>query len=104
MFLNRRISSTLILVLVALFFTGCKTKYEKFKEASDLIRAEGAFSVRNAQELSEKLTKLLQNEDARKDCGSMNKRYVYGQRGASEAVYHALIRELKSNIHPSEAR
>lgn len=80
------------------------SNYEKFKEATDLIRAEGAFSVRNAQELSEKLTELLRNEDIRKNYGSMNKRYVYGQRGASEAVYHALIRELKSNIHPSEAR
>lgn len=78
--------------------------YEKFKEASDLIHAEGAFSVRTAQELSEKLTALLKNEEARKNCSSMNKRYVYGQRGASETVYHALIRELKSNIHPSEAQ
>ncbi len=36
MFLNRRISSTIILVLVALFFTGCKSKFEKLRTSNNI--------------------------------------------------------------------
>lgn len=36
MFLNRRISLTLVLLLFTLFFTGCKSKFEKLRNSNNL--------------------------------------------------------------------
>lgn len=61
-------------------------EYDKYREAIELIEAEGAFSVNNALELEEVLNKLLQKEDICKKVSEASKEYVYARKGATDKV------------------
>lgn len=76
--------------------------YTKFKEATDLIQAGGAFSVQTTEELRNRLRVLFDNHEARKSCGDINKHYVHSQQGASKIVYQSLVQTLSNSFHLSE--
>jgi 3-deoxy-D-manno-octulosonic-acid transferase len=60
-------------------------KYQKFKEAQDLIRIGGAFSINDAQELKLAASKLINLED-RQHLGQKLKDYVREHAGATAII------------------
>lgn len=69
-------------------------KYQKFKEAVSLIREGGAFSVKNATELTELLDSLLESPAIAATAGRKALDYVCSQLGATEVISEALNRKL----------
>ena len=70
-------------------------KFEKFKEAVDLIRRGGAFNVNNVAELEKTTTKLLGDSGALAAASRICKDYVDEMRGATRAVMNFLQINLK---------
>ncbi len=64
--------------------------YEKFKEATDLVDAEGAFSIENALELESLLDKLLQDDTLLKHTSEISRKYVYEKQGATNLIVQYL--------------
>ncbi len=60
--------------------------YQKFKEARELIKLGGAFSIGNQEELFEILDKLVKDSDFRKEAGEIAKNYVLSNTGATEKI------------------
>ncbi len=65
-------------------------RYEKFREASDLIDCGGAFSVKDAKEAEVKITQLLTNESMREESASACLEYVNKNTGATSRISAAL--------------
>ena len=65
-------------------------RYHKFKEAADLIRLGGAFSISNENELQECIEKLLNNHDAYSSACNISKRYMLENTGATEKIMKGL--------------
>ena len=63
-------------------------KYDKFREAHDLITCQGGFSIKNYEELSDTLDKLFENP---KYYGANAQNYVNGELGASQIIYDAIM-------------
>ena len=61
-------------------------KYDKFKEARDLIRLGAAFSVANVEELKQKMDQLLNGPSELSSAGTAAKSYVYDNRGATDTI------------------
>jgi len=64
--------------------------YHKFKEAVDLVRLGGAFSVSNENELQECLEKLLNDHEAYKSACDISRRYMLENTGATEKIVRGL--------------
>ena len=64
--------------------------YHKFKEAVDLVRLGGAFSVSNENELQECIEKLLNNDNAYSSACEISKRYMLENTGATEKIMKGL--------------
>ena len=62
-------------------------KYEKFREAHDLIACKGGFSIKRYDELSETLDMLFENP---KKYGANAQQYVNTELGASQIIYDAI--------------
>jgi 3-deoxy-D-manno-octulosonic-acid transferase len=62
--------------------------YQKYHEATGLIEAGGAFSIRDAQEFSEKVNGLLENAGQRETHGRSAAAFVASRRGATEKILH----------------
>jgi 3-deoxy-D-manno-octulosonic-acid transferase len=60
--------------------------FQKFKEARDLIEAEAAFSVTNAEELKTKIDRLLNDPDELVKAGNAAKKYVEENTGATYKI------------------
>lgn len=60
--------------------------HEKFKEATDLIEKEGAFSFKESNELSKLVDKLLSNEDYYKKSSDICRGYIEENIGACERI------------------
>jgi 3-deoxy-D-manno-octulosonic-acid transferase len=72
--------------------------YEKFKEATDLVDTEGAFSIENALELETLLDKLLQDDTLLKHTSEISRKYVYEKQGATNLIVQYLhINRLLTN-------
>ncbi len=61
-------------------------KFEKFKEAVELIKAGAAFSVNNKEELKTQMDLLLTENDFYKKSCETAKGYVFENRGATEKI------------------
>jgi 3-deoxy-D-manno-octulosonic-acid transferase len=66
------------------------TEYDKFKEATDLVEAEGAFSIENALELENLLDNLFEDNLALENASNICKNYVYEKQGATEKIIEYL--------------
>lgn len=60
--------------------------YQKFIEATDLIKANGAASVMDAVELEDSLNDLILNENLRLEMGAKAENYVIKMAGATEEI------------------
>lgn len=65
-------------------------RYEKFKEACDLIRVKGAFCVMEALDLKEMLTRFNTDEKFLKQGGEASMNYVMSRKGATENIMNNL--------------
>lgn len=68
-------------------------KYQKFKEARDLIEQGAAFSVINAEELKIKMDHLLNDPEQLSKAGDAAKKYVVENTGATQKI----IRYIQEN-------
>jgi 3-deoxy-D-manno-octulosonic-acid transferase len=66
------------------------TEFEKFKEATDLVDAEGAFTIENAIELETLLDRLLADNVSLDKAGAICKSYVYEKQGATSTIMEYL--------------
>ncbi|MGK0329178.1 MAG: 3-deoxy-D-manno-octulosonic-acid transferase [Polaribacter sp.] len=65
-------------------------KYNKFKEAVDLVNIGGCISVKNQEEFTENLITLKNDENYRKRTGIINKRYIEDNLGATKLIMNYL--------------
>lgn len=69
-------------------------KYDKFKEAEDLVAANGCISISNQQEFTEVLLKLKTDPDFRKESGAINSNYIQENLGATKKIMNYLKLKL----------
>jgi len=62
--------------------------FEKFKEAKELIKSGGGFSIISKEELSSIVKKLLDENDFLLTSSSASKNYVFNNKGASDKILH----------------
>jgi 3-deoxy-D-manno-octulosonic-acid transferase len=63
-------------------------RYQKFKEAGDLIAIDAAFSVTNADEFKIKTNHLLNDSEQLSKTGNAAKNYVEENTGATQKILH----------------
>lgn len=61
-------------------------KFEKFREANDLLKRGGVFNINNAAELEAKTKTLLSNKNSLKAASNICISYVDEMRGATDAI------------------
>ena len=61
-------------------------KYDKFKEAVDLVKIGGCISINNQKEFTESLINLKTDESLRHLTGVINKKYIEDNLGATELI------------------
>jgi len=61
-------------------------KYQRFKEAIDLIGIKGGFSIDNKESLHKLLDKFITDEDYLNTCGNNALKYVNSQLGSSDTI------------------
>jgi len=61
-------------------------KYQKFMEAKQLLEENGAFSIKNHEELSQLLDKMISDTEYLKEVGANADNYVSKNLGASEKI------------------
>ncbi|MBG7611415.1 3-deoxy-D-manno-octulosonic acid transferase [Polaribacter sp. BAL334] len=69
-------------------------KFDKFKEAVDLVNLKGCISICNQNEFSSIFTKLKKEEDFRKSTGNINKKYIQEHLGATQKIMNYLKTQL----------
>jgi len=61
-------------------------KYDKFKEALDLVTLKGVVSIENQEEFTT-IFRTLKNDDLyRKSTGEINKNYIQNNVGATQSI------------------
>lgn len=65
-------------------------KYQKFKEAVNLIQAGGSFSVSNGEELNEVFNALIETPEVAETAGANALEYVESQLGATKTIINYL--------------
>ncbi|NJM14801.1 MAG: hypothetical protein HC896_04980 [Bacteroidales bacterium] len=63
--------------------------YHKFKEAIDLIKLGGAFSIKSKGQLQQHLDMLIANEDKRQAASNISREYISKNLGATEIIVGA---------------
>ena len=66
-------------------------QYKKFKEAIDLIKLGGVYSVKSSVEIKHIFRNLNSNKDALGKCFAANKEYIEKNKGATGKIYEALL-------------
>ena len=61
-------------------------KYDKFKEAKDLIAEGAAFSINNAEELKTKMDHFLNDPSELSKAGTIAKKYVEKNTGVTQKI------------------
>ena len=61
-------------------------KYKSFKEAVDLVSLEGAFSVKDAEELASVVGRLMHEEEFYAKASETCRNYLKSQVGATEII------------------
>jgi 3-deoxy-D-manno-octulosonic-acid transferase len=69
-------------------------KYDKFKEAIDLVRIGGCISVKNQNEFTESFIDLKKDESFRKLTGVINKRYIEDHLGATKLIMNYVATKI----------
>ena len=69
-------------------------KYDKFKEAIDLVDLKGCISIHNQDEFSSVFMKLKSDEDYRKLTGKINQKYIQENLGATKIIINYLKTQL----------
>jgi len=69
-------------------------KYEKFKEAVDLVKIGGCISIKNKEEFTESLINFKKDENLRRLTGVINKRYIQDNLGATKLIMNYLKNTL----------
>jgi 3-deoxy-D-manno-octulosonic-acid transferase len=69
-------------------------KYDKFKEAVDLVKIGGCISIKNQQEFTAALVHLKQDVSFRKLTGVINKKYIEHHLGATKLIINYLKTHL----------
>jgi 3-deoxy-D-manno-octulosonic-acid transferase len=69
-------------------------KYDKFKEAVDLVDLNGCISIHNKDEFSSVFIKLKSDEDYRKSIGKINQKYIQENLGATKIIINYLKTQL----------
>jgi len=69
-------------------------KFDKFKEAVDLVNLKGCITIRNQNEFSSIFTKLKKEEDFRKSTGNINKKYIQEHLGSSQKIINYLKKQF----------
>ena len=69
-------------------------KYQKFKEAVDMIASEGAFTISSYQELENILNRLLSNFNLLNQSGDNAKDYIYKMSGATGTIFDYIAMHL----------
>lgn len=66
-------------------------KFQKFKEAKDLLRLGGAFTGRNTSEISVILDRLVSDVAARSDASVIAENYIKDNIGATEIIFNDIF-------------
>jgi len=66
-------------------------QYSAFQEALDLVKLEGAFSVKSYKELMNILQQLLDNPEHLKNSGTIAEEYVKSNLGATKSIVEKLL-------------
>lgn len=69
-------------------------KYDKFKEALDLVKIGGCISIKNQEEFTANFINLKNDENFRKLTGIINKKYIEDNLGATKLIMNYLKTEL----------
>jgi 3-deoxy-D-manno-octulosonic-acid transferase len=69
-------------------------KYNKFKEAVDLVGLKGCISISNQGEFLRVLMKLKSDEEYRKSTGKINQKYIQKNLGATKLIMDYLNTHL----------
>jgi len=65
-------------------------KYDKFKEAVDLVKIGGSISIKNQEEFTTNFINLKKDDNFRKLTGVINKRYIQDHLGATKLITNYL--------------
>ncbi|MCL7761785.1 3-deoxy-D-manno-octulosonic acid transferase [Polaribacter sp. Z014] len=65
-------------------------KFDKFKEAVDLVKIGGCISIKNQEEFTSNFISLKNDENFRKLTGVINKRYIQDHLGATKLIMNYL--------------
>ena len=69
-------------------------KYNKFKEAVDLVKIGGCISIENQDEFTQNLINLKNDENFRNLTGTINKRYIKDKLGATKLIMNYIKTQL----------
>ena len=72
-------------------------KYQKFNEAVDLVHNGGCIVVENYDEMKTQLRRLFSDTELRKEKGSISKKYIKDNIGATETVLEYISTKIKMN-------
>ncbi|MFM7900632.1 MAG: 3-deoxy-D-manno-octulosonic acid transferase, partial [Bacteroidota bacterium] len=64
--------------------------YPRFREAVELIKAGGAFSIHNSLSLQQKVTELLSSQSIRERIKTINTEHVKQNSGATQRIMEVL--------------
>lgn len=67
-------------------------KYQKFKEAVDLVLLKGGFKINNQEELNSILSRLTSDDNFRKKSGEIAKNYVEKNIGATNMIMNKVFK------------
>jgi 3-deoxy-D-manno-octulosonic-acid transferase len=71
-------------------------QYDKFKEASDLVKLGGCISVKNQEEFSAIFQRLKTDEVFRKETGKINLDYIQQNKGATKKIMQYIDKKLNN--------
>ena len=69
--------------------------YNKFQEAKDLIKLEGAFCVTNSNKLISKTKELLDDSNFLAQTSKISKNYIENKKGATENILRSIEKQVK---------
>ena len=66
-------------------------RYQKFREACDLVAREGSFSITNAEEFANHMDRLLSDADYLRHTGEIAAGYIKENLGATQRIYDRIF-------------
>ena len=71
--------------------------FSKFKEAVDLVRLKGCFSISNRKEFSSIFTQLKREKEFSEKTGTINRNYIQKNLGATQLIMNYINKQLNIN-------